>query len=70
VVAFIRKNFPFAHCDAGLALRCSASLADVTAIMAELARDEGDVLARTRPACHGCARTLEITGLRDGPPRP
>jgi hypothetical protein len=68
VVTFIRKSFPFAYCDACLALWCSVSLTDVTTVMAELTRDESDVLLRTRRAGHGCARTLEITALRDGQP--
>lgn len=40
----------------------------MTGVLAELA--DGDaVLARTRRACYGCGRTLEISALREGPPR-
>jgi hypothetical protein len=69
VLAFIRKATPFAYCDACLALRLESSLAEMAAALAELA-DGGDaVVARTRRACYGCGRTLEISALRDGPPR-
>ncbi len=68
VLAFIRKTAPFAYCDACLALRVECSLAEMTGVLAELA--DGDaVLARTRRACYGCGRTLEISALREGPPR-
>jgi hypothetical protein len=38
--------------------------------MTALIRDESDVLVRTRRACHGCGRMLELTALRDGLPGP
>jgi hypothetical protein len=63
----IRKTFPFAYCDACLALRCAASLEEIAAALAPL---NGEVLVRTRRACYGCGRTLELSALRDGPPRP
>ena len=68
VLVFIRKAAPFAYCDACLALRCDASLADTVRALAELTGDDA-VLARSRRACHGCGRTLEISALRDGPRR-
>ncbi len=67
-LAFIRKAAPLAYCNACLALRCDASLADTVRVLAELAGDDA-VLARTRRACYGCSRTLEISVLRDGPRR-
>lgn len=55
---------PFAYCDACLVLRVECSLAEMTGVLGELA--DGDaVLARTRRACYGCGRTLEISALRD-----
>jgi hypothetical protein len=68
ILVFIRKAAPFAYCNACLALRCDASLADTVRVLAELTRDDA-VLARTRRVCHGCNRTLEISALRDGPRR-
>lgn len=68
VLVFIREAAPFAYCDACLALRCDASLADTVRALADLAGGDA-VLARTRRACYGCARTLEISALRDGPRR-
>jgi hypothetical protein len=69
ILVFIRKAAPFAYCNACLALRCDASLADTVGVLAELTRDDDAVLARARRACHGCNRTLEISALRDGPRR-
>ena len=68
VLVFIRHTAPFAYCDACLALRCDASLADTMRVLAELTGDDA-VLARARRACYGCGRTLEISALRDGPRR-
>ena len=68
VLVFIRKAAPFAYCDACLALRCEASLADTVRVLAELTGDDAG-LARTRRPCYGCGRTLEISALRDGPRR-
>jgi hypothetical protein len=67
-LAVIRQTAPFAYCNACLALRLAASLAETAAALAELT-EAGAVLARTRRACYGCGRTLEISALRDGPPR-
>ena len=68
VLVFIRQAAPFAYCNACLALRCDASLADTVRVLAEITGDDA-VLARTRRACYGCGRTLEISALRDGPRR-
>ena len=68
VLVFIRQAAPFAYCNACLALRCDTSLADTVRVLAELTGDDA-VLARTRRACYGCSRTLEISALRDGPRR-
>ena len=65
VLVFIRKATPFAYCNACLALRCDASLADTVRVLDELASDDA-VLARTRRVCYGCSRTIEISALRDG----
>lgn len=66
-LAFIRKVAPFAYCDACLALRLDTSLAEMAAALGELTADA--VLERTRRACYGCGRTLELSALREGPPR-
>ena len=66
VLVFIRKAAPFAYCNACLALRCDASLADTVRVLAELTGADA-VLARTRRVCYGCNRTLEISSLRDSP---
>jgi hypothetical protein len=68
VLVFIRTAAPFAYCNACLALGCDASLAETGHVLAELTGDDA-VLARTRRACYGCSRTLEISALRDGPRR-
>ena len=65
VLVFIRKAAPFAYCNACLALRCDARLAETVRVLAEITGDDA-VLARTRRVCYGCSRTLEISALRDG----
>ena len=64
VLAFMRKVAPFAYCDACLALRLEVSLAEVTAALASLAADAA--VERTRRACYGCGRMLELSALREG----
>ena len=66
VLIFIRKAAPFAYCDACLALRCDAGLAETTEVVAELSRPTDGVLARGRRTCYGCGRTREISALREG----
>jgi hypothetical protein len=66
ILVFIRKAAPFAYCNACLALRCDASLAETVRVLDDLTGDDA-VLARTRRVCYGCGRTLEISELRDGP---
>jgi hypothetical protein len=67
-LAVIRKTAPFAYCNACLALRLECSLAEMAATLAELTAGDA-VLVRARRACYGCGRTLELSALRDGPPR-
>jgi hypothetical protein len=69
VLAFIRSVAPFAYCDACLALRLDIGLGQMTALLAELSGDNGATLDRVRRACYGCSRTLELSALREGPPR-
>jgi hypothetical protein len=66
VRAFMRTVAPFAYCDACLALRLHAGLAEMTAALAALGA-EGR-LERTRRACYGCRRTLELSAWREGAP--
>ena len=66
-LALIRKTAPVAFCDACLALRLESSLSEMTAALAQLVSD-GDA-ARTRRACYGCGRVLEISAPRDAPTR-
>ena len=67
LLAFMRKAAPFAYCDACLALRLDAGLAEMATLLAALVADgQGE---RRRRACYGCGRTLELTELGDGPPR-
>jgi hypothetical protein len=66
VLLFIRKAAPFAYCNACLALRCDASLAEMMWALDELTGND-EVLTRIRRVCYGCTRTLEISALRDGP---
>ena len=66
VLALARKAAPFAYCDACLALRVDAGLAETTAALATLAAD--GVIVRTRRVCYGCGRMLEIAVLREAPP--
>jgi hypothetical protein len=68
VLSFIRGVAPFAYCDACLALRCDASLPEMTVALAGLAGDADRPLTRTRRVCYGCGRALDITALRDAPP--
>ena len=65
-LASIRTSAPFAYCDACLALRLGSSLAEMAAA---LAGEAEAVLARTRRACYGCGRTVELSALREEPPR-
>jgi hypothetical protein len=65
--AFIRKNGPYAYCDACLALRLQASLSELLAALATLRED--DEFERRRRACYGCGRTLELTALVDSSQR-
>lgn len=62
IEAFVRTTFPFAYCDACLALRCSASLQEIMAALLDLA----GVLSRARRVCYGCGRLVELSALRDG----
>jgi hypothetical protein len=68
-LAFIHKVAPFAYCDACLALRLEASLAEMAAVMAGLTGEGDAPLARTRRACYGCGRVLEIGAPSEGPLR-
>lgn len=68
-LALIRTSAPFAYCDACLALRLGCSLAEMTVVLAELLGETEAVLARTRRACYGCGRTVELGALREEPPR-
>jgi hypothetical protein len=68
-LAFIRKAAPFAYCDACLALRLEASLAEIGEAFARLAADGDRELERRLRACYGCGRTVQITAAHDGPPR-
>jgi hypothetical protein len=61
--AFMRKASPFAYCDACLALRVNAGLGDVREALDTLAADGRTT--RTRRACYGCGRTLELSALRE-----
>jgi hypothetical protein len=63
VVRVLQSDRPHAYCDGCLALRVGATLEDARRAAARVATD---VLAfdRTRSACHGCGRILEITRLR------
>jgi hypothetical protein len=67
-LALISKSTPFAYCDACLALRLESSLAEMAAVLGELTADRAVGLVRTRRACYGCGRVLEISALREGPP--
>ena len=66
-LAFIRSAAPYAYCDACLALRVDASPRDLAAALDALA--EAGECERRRRACYGCRRTLELTVLRELPPR-
>ena len=68
-LALIRRTAPFAYCNACLSLRLETSLAQTAVVLAKLMADGDARLTRTRRACYGCARVLEISALRDGPPR-
>lgn len=65
----IRASAPFAYCDACLALRLGSSLTEMAAVLATLTDEAEAVLARTRRVCYGCGRTVELSALRDAPPR-
>ena len=66
LLAFIRQAAPDAYCDACLALRLGASLADTSAGLAALLA-QGKEFERRRRACYGCGRTLALAALTDGP---
>ena len=68
LLAFIRQAAPDAYCDACLALRLGASLADTSAGLAALLA-AGKEFERRRRACYGCGRMLALTGLTEGPRR-
>jgi hypothetical protein len=66
LLTFIRQTAPSAYCDACLALRLGASLAELSARLATLLA-EGKEFERRRRACYGCGRTLPLTGPTEGP---